>query len=298
MNREELIKKWLDHNLNANELEAFKKLEDYDALVKLNTITKQLKAPEYNTSEELSSVLSRLTAHQKPKTNWTPIIARIAAIFVICFGIYFYTSNLNTEVTTLVAQKDNIVLPDNSSVDINSVSKIEFSKNSWRDNREVKLEGEAYFKVAKGSKFSVITPKGTVSVLGTQFNVKQRDNYFEVVCYEGIVAVDFNNTQTKLKAGDRFLSIDGKLITNEKENSKAPSWLTGNSIFKSLPYKTVVKEFERQYDVKISLQNINDSQLFTGSFTHNNMELALKSITLPLQLTYTKTDHTITLKRE
>ena len=48
----------------------------------------------------------------------------------------------------------------------------------------------------------------------------------------------------------------------------------------------------------INLQSINDSQLFTGSFTHNNIDVALKSITLPLHLSYTKTDDTITLKRE
>ena len=52
MKREDLIKKWLDNELNTQELEAFKMLEDYEALVKLSNSTKRFKAPEFNTSEE------------------------------------------------------------------------------------------------------------------------------------------------------------------------------------------------------------------------------------------------------
>ena len=162
----------------------------------------------------------------------------------------------------------------------------------------MELEGEAFFKVAKGSSFNVITKSGTVTVYGTQFNVKQRDNYSEVICYEGLVGVTYKSKETKLKPGDSFLIIDGKTIAKEKENRTMPSWLNNESTFKSLPYKTIVAEFERQYDVDITLMNIDSTQLFTGSFTHDNLEIALKSITLPLHLTYSKTNNTIILKGE
>ncbi len=48
MEREFLIKKWLDKGLNANELEAFKKLEDYEALVKLSDSVKHFKAEDFD----------------------------------------------------------------------------------------------------------------------------------------------------------------------------------------------------------------------------------------------------------
>ena len=60
----------------------------------------------------------------------------------------------------------------------------------------------------------------------------------------------------------------------------------------------VLEEFERQYNVTLVVQNIDTEQLFSGSFGHNNLEVALNAITLPLHLTYSKTGHTITLKRE
>ena len=299
MNREELISKWLDNNLNDQELQAFKNLEDYDDFIKLNNGLQAFKADDYDTSKELENVLSKIKSEKTPsKTYWLKPFMRVAAILAICFSLYYYTTTLDTTITTAVAQKTTIELPDASSVSLNTQSILVFNKNDWKKERDVELEGEAFFKVAKGSSFNVITKSGTVTVYGTQFNVKQRDNYFEVICYEGLVGVTYNSQETKLKPGDSFLIIDGKTIAKEKENRSTPSWLNNESTFKSLPYKTIVAEFERQYGVDITLINIDSTQLFTGSFTHDNIEIALKSITLPLHLTYSKTNDTIILKGE
>lgn len=298
MKREILISKWLDNNLNDQELEAFKNLEDYDDLVKLNNSVQTFKADDYDTSKELDSVLSAIKNENTQKTHWFKPFMRVAAILAICFSLYYYTTTLDTTITTMVAQKTTIELPDASSVSLNAKSLLAFNKSNWKKERDVELEGEAFFKVAKGSTFNVITKSGTVTVYGTQFNVKQRDNYFEVICYEGLVGVTYNSQETKLNPGDSFLIIDGKVIAKEKENRTTPSWLNNESTFKSLPYKTVITEFERQYDVDITLINIDSNQLFTGSFTHNDLDLALKSIALPLHVTYSKTNNTIILKRE
>ncbi|MEP3837933.1 MAG: FecR family protein [Algibacter sp.] len=299
MKREELISKWLDNNLNNQELKAFKNLEDYNDLVKLNDSLQAFKAEDYNTSKQLENVLTTIKNKKaQPKTQWIKPFMRVAAILAICFGLYYYTTTLDTKISTEYAQKTTIELPDASSVSLNAKSFIAFNKKDWKQQREVKLIGEAFFKVAKGSSFKVKTTSGTVTVYGTQFNIKQRDNYFEVICYEGLVGVTHNTIETKLKPGDRFLIIDGITIAKEKENRNMPSWLNNTSMFRSLPYKTVIAEFERQYNVEITLIGIDTEQLFTGSFAHDNMDLALKSITLPLRATYNKLNNTITIKGE
>lgn len=298
MNRDELISKWLNNNLNDLELEAFKNLEDYNDLVKLNTSLQAFKAEDFNTSKELETVLQTIKTKKQPQTHWFKPFMRVAAILAICFSLYYYTTTLNTTITTEFAQKTTVELPDASNVSLNAKSSLVFNKNSWKKQRDVQLNGEAFFKVAKGSTFNVITTSGTVTVYGTQFNVKQRDNYFEVICYEGLVGVSYNSQETKLKPGDSFLIIDGKTIAKEKENRSTPSWLNNESTFKSVPYKAVIAEFERQYHVDITLLNIDSNQLFTGSFAHNNLDIALKAITLPLQVTYSKSNSTIILKRE
>ena len=299
MDREKLILKWLNNNLNDQELQAFKGLEDYDDLVRLNYNLQGFKSNDYDTSGELEKVLSAIKTKKTQVTrHWIKPFMRVAAILAICFSAYYFSTTLDTTFSTDVAQKTTIELPDASSVSLNAKSTLVFNKKDWKKERDVELQGEAFFKVSKGSTFNVITESGTVTVYGTEFNVKQHHDYFEVICYEGLVGVTHNAHETKLKPGDSFLIIDGKLIAKEKENRSTPSWLNNESQFKSIPFKAVITEFERQYGVNFTLLGIDSAQLFTGSFSHDNIDIALQSITLPLHLTYSKENNTIILKRE
>lgn len=300
MNREELILKWLDNNLTAEEFKAFEALEDYEALSKLSYNVRRFKAPEYNTSEALNTVMQTIkTTSKQPKVRWMSYVVRVAAVIAISLSVYYYTTTLDTEISTQMAQKTMIDLPDHSEVTLNALSTISYNKKDWSSVRDVALIGEAYFKVAKGESFNVITEIGKVTVLGTQFNVKHRDNLFEVVCYEGSVQVSHESTIKILKPGDSFLILDGKFIAKEKETSNNPSWINNESYFQSMPFAHVIREFERQYAVTINSQHIDQAQLFTGSFVHNDKTLALKSITLPLNLKYRLIDkNTIVLERE
>lgn len=297
MEKEYLIKKWLDNSLTPEELEAFKALEDYEALTKLSNYTKGFKAPEYNEDEALKTVLHQIETKKQSKTNWLQPVLKIASILVLCFGAYYYTTTLDTTFTTDFSEKISVELPDHSKVDLNALSSITFNKSEWKNNRNISLKGEAFFDVEKGSTFNVNTSNGIVTVLGTEFNVKQRDNFFEVTCYEGLVQVTYKNNKIKIKPGKSFLVLNDLVINNQTAYSQ-PQWLTNTSAFKSLPLKEVIAELERQYNVKVETKNINTDLLFTGRFTHNNLDTALKSITQPLQLTYTKTNQTIILERE
>ena len=301
MKHEDLIRKWLDDELNPEELKAFQELEDFEELTTLSNSLMRFKAPQYKTSDELSNVLSKIkSSNSKQTTLWLRPVLRIAAVIAIMFSVYYFTTTLDTNIETLAAQKTLIELPDNSAVSLNASSSLTYNKSSWNKERDVNLDGEAFFKVAKGSTFNVNTTDGVVTVLGTEFNVKQRDNYFEVVCYEGSVQVTQNNSDIViLKPGDSFLKINGKLIAREKETLLQPSWMHNESSFKSMPFSYVLRELERQYNVQINPQNIDIEQLFTGSFGHDNIEMALKSITLPLNVKYNfKNKTTIELSRD
>src|SRR5690606_14557990 len=155
--------------------------------------------------------------------------------------------------------------------------------------------GEAFFKVSKGQKFTVNTPAGTVQVLGTQFNVKERPNYFEVQCYEGLVAVTYNNETQELSKGKSFRVLDGTIQVVDDFNAENPSWLQAESSFDKIPLSQVVSELERQYNLKVDFQAVDGSQLFTGSFTHSDKNIALQSITIPLKLSYKIEGKNVTL---
>ncbi|OIQ28164.1 MAG: anti-sigma factor [Bacteroidetes bacterium MedPE-SWsnd-G2] len=296
MKREDLILKWLDHNLTAEEEKEFRALNDYDELIKLSESSAQFKAPDFDSETVFKNVI-----HNTSKTssiNWNSPFLKIAALLIVALGIYFGTSTSEMHIQTLAAEKTNLNLPDLSEVMLNADSELTYNPENWAKNRSLSLNGEAYFKVAKGSKFNVNTKTGIVSVLGTQFNVKDRENYFEVRCFEGRVNVNYNTTNTILTAGDSFLIIDGKLIAKEKEALTQPHWIINKSQFSSIPYKQVLAEFERQYNVTFDASGIDTNQLFTGTFVHNNYDVAIKSITFPLHLRYGKNHGQIKLSLE
>ena len=299
MTREELIRKWLDNNLNTEEQKAFEQLEDYNELIRMNTALKTFKAPVFSVDNGYEDLKPKLSTNTKKPTNWLKSILKVAAVLAICFSVYYYTTTLDTEVYTEIAQHTTVTLPDASTVELNANSHLVFNENSWNNRRKVQLHGEAFFKVAKGQKFDVITDQGMVTVLGTQFNVKQRKGYFEVECYEGLVSVTYNTKTVKLQAGFSFKIIDGKLFATEKElAAQSPTWLRGESSFKNVPLEYVILELENQYDTKIDADKIDTSRLYNGSFTHKNLDLALKSVTIPLNLSYSKSGNSILLKRE
>ncbi len=296
MEKEELIIKWLEGELSEEELQEFKKLEEYESYQKLyehaEFFESSIKVDKEKGFADLTSRLDHKDTKGSVK-SWVYPLLRIAAVVAIIFGVYFtFFNSDSTKVQTIAAQSKTIELPDASEVVLNAESSLQYDKDNWQKNREVKLNGEAYFKVAKGSKFDVNTKMGTVTVLGTQFNVNQRNDYFEVKCFEGLVSVTIDEKSTKLKPGETIRLLNGMVQQNNTSLS-GPSWMNGKSNFESVPFELVLKEFERQYDVKVLIQDFDTSKVFSGSFTNNNKSLALKSITQPFKLNFEDQGNTI-----
>lgn len=299
MEKETLIKKWLNNDLTAEEQRAFESLDDYKSLVKLQNALQKFKAPGFNSDETHDAISKQIGKKQKHKRNWVKPVLRIAALLAICFSIYYFTTNTEeTYYATNNSEKTNLTLPDASMVTLNAKSTLTYSTKNWDKNRALNLDGEAFFKVTKGEQFTVKTSQGSVTVLGTEFNVNNRKDIFNVTCYDGSVKVITDTKTSVLKPGDNFLILDGNYIANEKELLSKPDWLSNESKFNSMPYRYILQEFERQYNVTVNTKNIDTQVLFTGSFTHNDRELALKSITLPLNINYSIKNQQIELSRE
>jgi len=287
MKQEYLIKKWLNDELSPEEHKAFKALDDFRLNKAIIDNAQHFKAEHFTEIPSLQSLESRLDNKAKVrKLNWIQPLMRVASVAVLAIGVYFFFFYSSmTEVQTLAGEKTTIELPDRSQVILNSMSEISFNEGKWEDKRQVELEGEAFFKVAKGEQFDVVTDQGTISVLGTQFNVKQRENYFEVRCYEGLVRVQTKDTIKKLAIGETLRIYDG-LLSFSTTTYPEPQWTRNSSSFKSVPYYQVLAEIERQYNIIIEYSGEKKFLLFTGGFVHDSLENALNSISEPLELTY------------
>lgn len=282
------ILKWFNNELSERELSELKQTENLETLEKIAHYSKYMKGPEIDAMQALDAFKNRKLS-KKPKVitfNFKTIM-KVAAILVIMLtSSYFLFFNTDLNFETQIAQTNTLTLPDGSEVILNAATRLHYNKKEWKAQRFLDLEGEAFFKVQKGEKFTVNTSAGTVQVLGTQFNVKRRIGYFEVQCYEGLVAVNYKGKTVKLPPGKSFRVVDGHIQLVDEFDAEMPSWLQEESTFNKVPFGEVIKELQRQYDIKVTLDNIDEEQLFKGTFTHNNIEIALQSITIPLNLNY------------
>lgn len=287
--QENYLAKWLNNDLSGEELAAFKKSAEYASYEKLINVSDSLKAPDFDVDKALNDFKNNQLQKDVKVIKMNPMrkIWRIAAAVAVIFvASYFYISTLDESVSTKYAERSEVRLPDNSEIILNADSRITYSDKNWSKERNVSLQGEAFFKVAKGQKFTVATKDGLVTVLGTQFNVENRKGFFEVSCYEGLVSVTFKGKETKLPAGNSFMAINGEVLKTESPENSIPSWMSNESTFKSIPLKFVLNELERQYNIEVKTQNVNLGQLFTGSFSNTNLNLALQSISTPSQIKY------------
>ena len=296
MKNEKEILKWLNNELSSEEIEDLKQSEDLQILEKITHYASQLETPQVDAHAALEAFKARNHSKKKTKVrtlNFNTFYKVAAVVVVMLTSAYFLFFNTITSFETQIAQTKSVTLPDNSEVILNSASKLSFNEKTWADERALTLEGEAFFKVQKGQTFSVNTTAGVVTVLGTQFNVKERKNYFEVNCYEGLVSVTYNNKTIKLPPGKTFRVINGTIENVEDFNVQNPSWIQQESSFKKIPLDQVIAELQRHYNIKIKVEGVDTSKLFTGSFTHTDQEIALLAITIPLQLSYKIKGNTI-----
>lgn len=289
MENEKDILNWFNNDLTNSEVEVLRASDPDHIIEKVGYYASQLETPTVDVDKAFDEFKTKHIVKKETKVrtlNYTQLY-RYAAIFVIALGLsYFIFSNNTSEFNTDIAEVETLNLPDKSEVILNASSQLSFNKGDWKSERVVNLDGEAFFMVSKGQKFTVNTEAGQIAVLGTQFNVKERDNYFEVQCYEGKVAVYHNDQTTELLPGKTFRVLNGSVQSVNEFSSTEPSWLSQETTFENIPLKEVIAELERQFNITIRSNDVDASQLFTGTFTHKDMDIALQSITIPLKLSY------------
>lgn len=300
MSSEEKILKWLAGELSDVERKEFEGTDEFADIARLLKALENFKAPEYDVNGQYKRVSENVVQRAKTISIYKRIgpALRIAAIFIVALTIGYFTYNqLNSDLTKQewISAQDEVVLPDSSLVLLNADSKIRFSHKKWETERNVELMGEAFFKVRTGSQFVVKSPQGTVKVLGTEFGVKDWNNYYEVTCYSGMVEVITDHNFFDLEANTSFRILHEKEEHYTLSAKSGPDWLNGESSFSSVPLYLVMNELERQYQVKVVSNNFELDQLFTGSFTHNNLRLAMESITIPVDLNFEIQDDKIVI---
>jgi ferric-dicitrate binding protein FerR (iron transport regulator) len=235
----------------------------------------------------LSSLLSGIHSAPRPAAKtvvipaWVRIASGIAAVLAVVAllwsGLATFTVNNNGK------EVFSSRMPDQTRVILTPGSTATY--RNFITGKRVKLQGTGYFEVIPGNKFRVITPEGSVAVLGTRFLVKEAGAGLEVVCYQGKVNVMAGNQQAMLEAGKGIRMAGGTAETLLEKPDSYPPMARFSATYSHAPLEEVAGDLARFFGVPIESQS-KQKRFFSGSMDTGSLEAALSILTGSLQLRY------------
>lgn len=180
-----------------------------------------------------------------------------------------------------------LVLTDGTKVWLNSGSDISFPVPFTADDREVIINGEAYFEVAheKDRPFIVHALNTRIDVLGTHFNIKAYgdENQIHTTLLLGSVQVTKHSRNVVLKPGQKSVTSndDSKIVVVEADLREALAWKTGVFVFNNASLSDIMRQISRLYDVEIEFRNDTENLKITGEVTRfHSVEKVLEMLEL------------------
>ena len=218
-----------------------------------------------------------------PALKW---VASAAAVLIAAFTAY--------NIAEVSFPKSNVVstisLPDGSSIQIAPSTVGGFNRVSWLFSRAVYLdEGRAFFEVQKGKKFTVVSPQGSVAVLGTSFDITANASSYRVSCKTGKVAVTSADGLEKftLTPGE-YTALNGDdWILGAYTPDLADAWISGTYNFENTEVREVFQTLGSAFGYAVDMPNTLVKSPYTGSFaTTQNLNDILRIVCKPSGLNY------------
>jgi transmembrane sensor len=212
--------------------------------------------------------------------------------------------------TTTTPQRIN--LEDGTCVLLKPASKIAYAPHFGATKREVYLEGEAFFEVAKDASrpFYVYTNELVTKVLGTSFEVRafSHDNTIQVVVHTGKVTVykrkNGATEQELAKANATIITPNQQVLFNRQQASftrsvtiqpqvisTASYMVSAPVVFTDAPASEVLMALQKAYGIPI----IFDEELmshcsFTGVFTNESFFERISLVCKAIEASYEQAD--------
>lgn len=290
--------------------------EENESLIRLleedwNSINHDTSIPEVDLSHLLDRVhhLIRIKEQQKKQPllrRLTRIYIKVAAILLlplmVAGGLIYWSIGtqdkpiaekpVSSTIYAPLGARVSFLLPDGTAGMLNSGSHMTYSL-PFNNNRQVALEGEAWFVVKKDEDhpFEINTGISTIKVLGTSFNVMAYpiENYVEVVLQEG--KVDFLDNQggkkVSLLPSERLVFRSGNINTYTIDPAKYSAWTEGKMVFNNDPMSEVARRIERWYNVQVILADKGlEKYSFRGTFEDDKLEEVFRLLALTSPIKY------------
>lgn len=259
-----------------------------------------------------------LSAHNPYRRRLMYGVAASLLCLLAAAALFFvYRFESMAHYRTAYGETKTLALPDGSTVTLNAHSALRFSTD-WQETkvREVWLEGEAFFEVKKITlsadsnssmrlPFVVHSHTMDVEVLGTSFNVKDRNAYSEVVLNTGKVSVTPRQKQKTapiaMKPGDRLAySAHQREWEIQQVNPEIhTSWRKQELIFDEMPLADIALLLEETYGYTITFEKEEiKAYVFTGNIRSDEIELLIPMLARSFQLKVEQEGRSITFSEK
>ncbi|MGL5636558.1 MAG: FecR family protein [Bacteroidales bacterium] len=318
-----LFEKYINGTISTNEWKELKAVTETlsqqaisDILERIwDNYTREGKLPA-KSFEQITNSIKPGNSKITPRFSLKRFAAIAAAIVIplLCLSqLYLVIQNnrinkilLNThEIFVEEGERATIKLPDGTTVKLNSASSLSYNSEFGLRNRDVRLQGEAYFTVRKDSlcPFNVQTSDVNIRVLGTIFNVSAYtdQDYIETSLIEGSVALTMHNdpsSQIIMKPNEKVIfHKEGNITETITSDLVAEtSWITGKLLFNSVEMREVLQQIGRYYGYQFEIIGEGfERDRFSGSFEETDIKSVLEILRLHYDFNYTITDKHIIL---
>lgn len=256
--------------------------------------------------EKLQQKIDRQQKQAGRKQLWKyflPLVASIALLLMLSIRyLQPEAAKPNVEYYTYLTNdnKTNLTMDDGTTIILNKHSRLTYSSAYGTDRRSIKLEGEAYFEVAKDSlrPFCVETGNSSITVLGTTFNVKNEIGSDEIAAtlVEGSICFNAKEQKVILKPGQQltFNKTTKDIGIKPVDTDKYTSWKSGLLKYRSVPFTELIAELKHIYKVEIRIENLqltDPNIVVSGTFSEEqNIEQILTVIAKSLPFRWKNKD--------
>lgn len=289
------VEQWLDESPERIDLVELLAHTDMETPAEFDR--DRVKADLFKKIDEWSRTSSeKRYSRQRPKIVWWLRTAAAVLVIVMAGMIsWIYqesqteTSLVYKEATSPIRTITPLTLSDGTKVELNANSRLRYPVSFSEDQREVFLEGEAFFDVVPDARrpFKVHSGQLITTVLGTEFNVKYIPvlGGTEVALVEGSVEVEVSG---KSNAGSsvtlepdqwvRYSNLDRTMTVQEGVGERI-LWRDGILEFKENTLLEVASTLENWYGVEIEIENSSANEIkITGTFEDQSLEHVLETL--------------------
>ncbi|WP_299466471.1 FecR family protein [uncultured Microscilla sp.] len=262
------VKEWLNSN-EKNQTYFVRLKEWYDKEPPLVSLNDAEVAQDWQKvkAKALDKKEAKDKAQSKTRRLWMTRIAVAVVVLGVALGLIYFGSLRPQPTPVAYTQSESAqslnkkawVLEDGTKVWLNKNARIYFPEKFDDNRRMVRLEGEGFFEVKRDEKrpFTVQTNGVNVKVLGTSFNIYQKDathtkvtvnsGKVEVVTKDGTQRVEL----VKGEAGN-FNAQNASLSKSLNYDLNYLSWKTGELVFKKATMGQIVTDLQRHYHTNIN----------------------------------------------